>query len=222
MFYKRNLNTRSYNWLIHHYLIESVKYNTDFINGLVIDIGCGLKPYKNIIESKSAKYFGLESKSTLHGLTQSDVIGDALSLPFKDNISDTIISYQVMEHVPEPEKFMKEIYRILKPECYCILSTPFMWGEHEVPIDYYRYTRYGIKYLANKSGFEVININAETKFWGTIILRFNYYLMHRARKPLYYFFLPLVWLDQFIAHFLDKLRPDYSSDTAVFTTVLKK
>ena len=99
--------------------------------------------------------------------------------------------------------------------------TPLMWGEHEPPHDYYRYTRYGLRYLAEKVGFEVIAIEPDTGYWSTAVLRFNYSMNRLARGPLRYLMRPL-WWNQYLALWLDKLDRKYRVDTATYTTILRK
>jgi len=218
----KTTNTRPHNWLIHHIYVQSLKKFSNLIKGNVIDIGCGQKPFRNIIEKHASKYYGLEYKRTLHGFKSVDVVGNAMVLPFKNSSADFIVSFQVMEHLPEPEKFLKELLRILKLDGHLLLMTPFMWGEHEAPYDYYRYTRYGLEYLANKTGFEVVNIISDTGFWTTTIIRFNYFLMTYAKGPFRFLGIPIVWFDQFIALLLDRLFSSYSTESANYTTLLKK
>ena len=219
---EKNINSLPYNWLIHHIYIRSLKNNLDYISGLVVDIGCGRKPFNKIITSKCKNYFGMEYQKTLHGFSQVDVIGEALSLPFNKSSADTVVSLQVMEHISEPDDFLKEVYRILKPKGYCLLMTPFMWGEHETPYDYFRFTRYGIKHLAEKAGFKVVKINADTGYVTTATLRLNYFLMRYARGILRFFIIPFVYCDQYVAYLIEKFINDSGTDTANFTTILQK
>jgi SAM-dependent methyltransferase len=219
---EKNINSLPHNWLIHHIYIKSLKKNLGYISGNVVDIGCGKKPFSKIITSKCRSYIGMEHQKTQHGFSEVDVIGNALSLPFSNSSVDTAISFQVMEHVPEPDIFLKEIHRILRPDGYCLLMTPFMWGEHEIPYDYFRYTRYGIRHLANKAGFKVISIHADNGYLTTATLRFNYFLMRYAKGILKYFIIPLVYYDQYVAYLIEKFINDPGADTANFTTILQK
>ncbi len=47
---------------------------------------------------------------------------------------------------------------MLKPGGKLILTVPFLGRLHEEPFDYYRYTRYGLRHLLEKGGFEVVEI----------------------------------------------------------------
>ncbi len=218
---EKNENSRPHNWLLHHYYICSLKKHAEHIRGRVLDIGCGTKPFKTVIEKHCEKYIGMEHPATLHGLQNVDVAGDALVLPFISDSFDAVVSFSVMEHVLEPPLFMSEAFRVLKPGGKALLMTPLMWGEHEQPHDFFRFTRYGLRYLAEKAGFEVISIAADTGYWGMAVLRFNYWLNRFGKGPLRYLLMP-VWLNQYLALLLDKIDRSYTVDTATFTTLLKK
>ena len=221
MLVERNANSLPHNWLLHHYYITSLKKNAGHLRGKVLDLGCGRKPFREIIEKHCTKYVGLEYPATLHGLQHVDVVGNALILPFQNASFDSVVSFAVLEHVPEPEQFLAEACRVLAPGGKALLMTPLMWGEHEPPHDYYRYTRYGLRYLAEKVGFEVIAIEPDTGYWSTAVLRFNYSMNRLARGPLRYLMRPL-WWNQYLALWLDKLDRKYRVDTATYTTILRK
>lgn len=219
--WEKTKNSRPSNWLIHHICALSVKQNVSIVNGRVLDIGCGEKPYGKIIERSCKRYIGLEHPDISGGLKEADVAGNALVLPFKSESFDSVVSFQVMEHLLEPLMFLEEAFRVLRKGGCMLLMTPFMWGEHEQPSDYYRFTRYGLQYLAERAGFEVISIEPQTGYWTMAILRFNYWLDRFAKGPFQYMLMP-VWLDQYIAVLLDRLDSSYTVDTATFTTLLRK
>lgn len=219
--FKTNKNSRPHNWLIHHYSILAVETNKQFLKGRVLDIGCGIKPYKEVIESVTDTYIGLDHINSIHGSTDVDIMGNAIALPFCDATFDSIVSFQVLEHISEPSQFLSEAHRTLKNDCYMLLTTPFIWGEHEQPYDYYRFTRYGLEYLTKKAGFDVIFIKPETGYWSSAILRFNYWI-NRIGKGFLKYILSIVWLDQYIAYILDRIDRSYTVDTSTFTVLLRK
>ncbi len=50
--------------------------------------------------------------------------GDALALPYPDSSFDFVFSSQVIEHVPSSRQFLKEIYRVLRDDGFCLITTP--------------------------------------------------------------------------------------------------
>ncbi len=55
------------------------------------------------------------------------LVADALALPFSDNVFDTVVTWDVLEHIPKDteKQFFMEISRVLKPGGTYYLSTPF-------------------------------------------------------------------------------------------------
>lgn len=52
-------------------------------------------------------------------------IGDANQpLPFEDDFFDGVCSIEGIEHLENPSQFVRELFRVLKPGGYCVLSTP--------------------------------------------------------------------------------------------------
>ena len=64
MSFKRNRNAQHHNWLMSHYSILSVTKAAIHVQGLTLDIGCGIKPFQDILEKKCDKYIGLEHPRT--------------------------------------------------------------------------------------------------------------------------------------------------------------
>jgi len=80
---------------------------------------------------------------------KTDVWGDGIQLPFRDNCFDIVAHFEVMEHVSSPELLFQEITRCLKPEGYVLFSVPFLYQNHSA-IDISRLTKQGIEALCQK------------------------------------------------------------------------
>ena len=90
--------------------------------------------------------------------TNPNVVASADKMPFKDCEFDTLLSSQVLEHVLSPQDCMNEMYRVLKPGGYLVLTVPQQNEMHSEPIDYWRFTKFGVLLLADKTNFEVVSI----------------------------------------------------------------
>lgn len=150
-------------------LREALQGAAPFGRGRLLDIGCGIKPYQDLFQVE--EYIGLDVPS--EDRPKVDLWGDGVALPFADNAFDTILCTEVLEHLPEPSLLLQETYRVLRPHGHLILTTPQTWGLHRAPHDYYRYTEYGLRYLAQKCGFEVVRIFPTSGLWATIGARIS-------------------------------------------------
>jgi SAM-dependent methyltransferase len=77
-----------------------------------------------------------------------DVAADAALLPFGDEVFQRVECDAVLEPVPDPERVMREIARVLKPGGYAHVVTPFCHPFHEYPRDYRRFTPDGLSAMA--------------------------------------------------------------------------
>jgi SAM-dependent methyltransferase len=76
-------------------------------------------------------------------------------LPLQNGTFDCVILMNVLEHVPNPVEVIKELSRVLRLGGELYIAVPFSLREHQIPYDFYRYTRYGLTYLLNEAGFKV-------------------------------------------------------------------
>lgn len=132
-----------------------------------------------------------------------DVICNIENIPFKDNSVDYIINIAVLEHVPNPQKVIAEIHRILKPggKIYCFI--PFMQPFHASPYDFQRLTSEGMKHQFRD--FKILKLKAigptsgmlwVVQEWLALVLSFGIKPLHTF---LYLFFMvvtfPIKYLD---------------------------
>ena len=104
---------------------DSFKKFLSKVQDIVIDLGCGTSLYKEDILKLTKTYIGVHWGKRYHNQFKVNVFADLTkSLPFKRDYADTIISCQVMEHLPEPDFFLSECFRILKPGGYFLLPFP--------------------------------------------------------------------------------------------------
>jgi len=157
-------------------LFNNIKYFSKNITGKTLDVGCGLKPYENLF--LSSEYIGLDIEQSGHDHYNSkvDVYYDGKIFPFKDKEFDSIVTFQVFEHVFNPSDFLKEINRVLKTNGKLLLAVPFVWDEHEQPYDYARYSSFGLKHILNEHGFEIIELKKSVNNFGVIFQLINAYI----------------------------------------------
>lgn len=127
-------------------------------NALILDVGCGTKPYQSFF-GKSAKYIGVEA--FISGRPEenktTDVFFNGLNIPLRNNSVDAILCTQVFEHAYSAQNLIKEIYRVMKPGATGLITVPFIWGEHEAPFDFRRFTSFGIKKFISENHLEMVD-----------------------------------------------------------------
>lgn len=123
-----------------------------------LDVGCGERPYSALFPA--ACYIGLDVAASGRpgAMKRPDVTYDGERLPIRQASVDGVLCTQVLEHVAQPECFISELARVLRPGGWMVLSAPLFWQEHEVPYDFFRFTSYGMKVLLGERGFEVVEI----------------------------------------------------------------
>jgi glycosyltransferase involved in cell wall biosynthesis len=121
-----------------NYLTNKIKQIKKELNRpiTVLDVGCG----DGIVTEYIAKTLGEEDRlfgvdydpvriKRLSNRIKITVIeGDITKLPIQDNFADIVNIHHVLEHIPEEEKAIAELKRILKPDGYLIIGVPHEGG----------------------------------------------------------------------------------------------
>ena len=142
----------------------------------VYDIGCGGKPFSNSLNGKVKKYIGVDVEDGFYDSSHIDLVGTAYEVPVDDGSADAVISSQVLEHLEQPEKAIKETARILKEEGLFFLAFPFLYPLHAEPHDYSRITEFKITRMLETAGFEILEFQRIGGFWYLAGLFFGMYL----------------------------------------------
>lgn len=122
------------------------------IRGRLLDAGAGKLSYRHLVKPLCDEYKSMDFNQTHPEL---DYLSDIQSMPLKNETFDTVLSAEVLEHVPDPEKALREIHRVLKPGGKLVISIPHLMYMHNEPNDFYRYTKYGLRTLLERVGFIV-------------------------------------------------------------------
>jgi SAM-dependent methyltransferase len=138
-------------------LLKAINELKDCIEGDVIDLGCGIMPYKEYLLTNSIKkitsYKGIDWASDYHNLIVPDYIWDGKTIPIQSNSVDWVIATEFLEHYYDTSAILKEINRILKPNGVLFFTVPFIWSLHEIPYDEYRFTPFSLQKKLNETGF---------------------------------------------------------------------
>lgn len=182
-------------------IFSALKQTLPNFRGRLLDIGCGKMPYKKYVleNSQVTEYAGLDIENALvyDFQIKPDFTWDGKVMPFEDLSFECAFGTEVLEHCPEPEIVLKEVYRILKPEGVFFFTVPFLWNLHEVPHDEYRYTPFSLKRHLEKSGFKEIDIKATGGWHASMAQMLGLWIKRspmskRKRKWLLYAVKPII------------------------------
>jgi SAM-dependent methyltransferase len=132
-----------------------------YVKGRLIDLGCGKVPLYESYKSHAERVTCVDWVNSVHQNPYTDFEQDLNQpLQFEDCSFDTVILSDVLEHIRKPEQLVNEIYRILDHKGILLMNVPFYYWLHEVPFDYFRYTRYALQSIAEDQGFEMVYLEA--------------------------------------------------------------
>ena len=124
--------------------------------GRLIDLGCGKAPLYGLYCHYVDSVMCVDWPHSAHASPYLDrAIDLSQQLPFPNSSFDTVLLSDVLEHVPAPEKLWQEIARVLTPGGHLLMNVPFIYGVHEAPHDYARFTNFALRRFARDAGLEV-------------------------------------------------------------------
>ena len=117
-----------------HGLSEYGKYVEKIIENAppksrVLDVGCGVGQVSNYLAEKGFEATGIDIsplfvKEARKNGKAKFISADTTKLPFEDESFDAVISAETLEHIPEPEKALSEMARVLKKKGIIALRFP--------------------------------------------------------------------------------------------------
>jgi SAM-dependent methyltransferase len=133
----------------------------------VLDAGAGRAQYRGLFAHahyETADFLAVKGKK----YARPDYVCDLAAIPVADARFDHVVCTQVLEHLPEPQRVIEELGRVLKPGGRLWLSAPLFYAEHERPYDFFRYTQFGLRQLLESARFEVLEIAWLEGYFGTL------------------------------------------------------
>jgi len=133
----------------------------EYCNGKLLDLGCGHVPLYEAYNDHVDEIVCVDWAFSHHSNNYLDLEQDiSQPLRLKNEIFETVILSDVLEHLRNPTEVCKEISRVMRIDGYLIVSVPFMYWLHEEPHDYYRYTKYGLTDILTSNGFEIVELHS--------------------------------------------------------------
>jgi len=168
----------------HHYIVLSqlnkwlASTAAPAARGMLLDYGCGGQPYKSTFQPYITRYIGADVTAA-KGVTLDVELEVGKQAPLPDESVDTILSTQVLEHIYDFHSYLADCARLLKPSGLLIISVPMQWMHHEVPYDYWRFTKFGLRQSVESAGFKVLDLRP---CGGVYSLLGQIFLEHLATK----------------------------------------
>ena len=114
---------------LREYIISTIPKNVK----LILDVGCGSAWVAKYFIPKGKRVISLDISATnpkqaiknTQSKNHFGLTGDVFRLPIKNNFVDCIIASEIIEHVVKPDKFIKEIFKLLRPGGKLIITTPY-------------------------------------------------------------------------------------------------
>ena len=180
-----NKNTIDRYW-VRSSIFKAIKSSSHSFKGDLLDAGCGRMPYREFLleNSEIHSYTGLDIETSLQydSNIKPDILWDGQTMPIKDNCYETVIATEVLEHCPDPDQYLAEVYRVLKPGGTFFFTVPFVWPLHEVPHDAYRYTPFTLERMFNKAGFSEIEIKSLGGYNAALATMIGLWLKRHLRE----------------------------------------
>jgi SAM-dependent methyltransferase len=147
--------------------------------GRILDAGAGELQYKRFcshldyVSQDFAQYDGQGDQSGIQMGTwdqsRLDIISDITQIPEPDGSFDAIMCIEVLEHVPYPVDALRELVRLLKPNGYLIVTSPFSALTHFAPYFYQTgYSRHFYEYWFDKFGLAIVDMQWNGNYFESL------------------------------------------------------
>ncbi|MCM8800340.1 MAG: class I SAM-dependent methyltransferase, partial [Candidatus Omnitrophica bacterium] len=171
-------------------------------NYKLLDIGCGKGERLKFFKDLGFSVLGLEVSDTVDYAREHfnlEIIKkDIYQADFEDNSFDIVTLFNVLEHIHNPNKLLKEIYRILKDNGFLVIQIPNTdslqfkifkkrWITFDIPRDLFYFNIKQLKYLLERQRFNLIKISFNDSFFHPSICMASLFTNFDPQ---------LIWLDE--------------------------
>jgi SAM-dependent methyltransferase len=121
--------------------------------GRILDLGCGVGHSYHLLAPRETVGVDID-REALAGQARETHVADMRDLPFPDDNFDGVLSVQSIEHVPDPERVLVELRRVLRPAGAAIFVTPnrLTFARPDEIIDPYHFVEYSSDELRRLCG----------------------------------------------------------------------
>jgi SAM-dependent methyltransferase len=169
---------------LHGRLLASSRFvdDADVFGKDVVDVGCGFGWFEvDALRRGAHSVTGLEmsagdlttAKAHVTDARATFSVGSAIEVPSGDETADTVVSWEVIEHIPKgtEDRMFLEVRRILRPGGAFYLSTPHatFWSNLLDPawwlVGHRHYSVDRLRDFARRHGFEVVAVALRASWW---------------------------------------------------------
>jgi 2-polyprenyl-3-methyl-5-hydroxy-6-metoxy-1,4-benzoquinol methylase len=162
-------NKRSLFEKLYHFIKSiALKNKLNLINslqpnkGIILDIGAGTGEFLSVAKNDGWQTIGVEPSDKAKAIAKSKGVSFVEETSELENHSFDVISmWHVLEHVPDLDKQIKELKRLLKPKGTLIIAVPNFksfdakhygkfWAAYDVPIHFWHFSKTAIKLIFEK------------------------------------------------------------------------
>lgn len=183
---------------------------------LIINVASGIKTIRSDVINID-----------LYPLLGIHIAADAEELPFKNDSCDGVICESSLEHFKDPTRAVQEMHRVLKSGGLVYISVPFIYGFHDSPNDYYRWTKEGLRELLRNFEEKELDIYGGPAFALTSILREWLAIVFSFNSEFAYQILSLVFLVllapfNFLDYIFSRVKPAKNIASSFYFIGVKK
>ena len=170
----------------------------EFLRGIILDLGSGGSDRYSttILREDTSTYELFDVKQGVVVDFEKD------ALPYGDSVYDTVLLFNVLEHLFNYSNILREIKRIKKPDGVFIGYVPFLHWYHADPHDYFRYTDEALERILAEVGFKDITIEKIYRGPYTTAFQIIHPTLPRIVRPL--LFAPAYLFDVIFRRFRPK------------------
>jgi len=154
---------------LYHFIKSiALKNKLNLINSLqprkgkILDIGAGTGDFLSVAKNNGWKTVGVEPSDKAKAIAKSKGVSFvSVTSELENHSFDVISMWHVLEHVPDLDKQIKELKRLLKPTGTLIIAVPNFksfdakyygkfWAAFDVPIHFWHFSKTAVKLLFEK------------------------------------------------------------------------